>query len=68
MLPQPQSHPTDLPLGEYVNHNGRRVKIFGRERDEKGRVVEYSVVDESTKPSRRYKVNAAALKLLNNGQ
>ena len=64
MLPQPQSHPTDLPLGEYVNHNGRRVKIFGRERDEKGRVVEYWIKDESVKPSRRYKVGAAALELL----
>lgn len=68
MLPQPQSHHTDLPLGEYVNHNGKKVKIFGRERDEKGRVFEYSVVDESTKPYRRYKVNSAALKMLNNGQ
>ena len=68
MLPQPQSHPTDLPLGEYVNHNGKKVKIFGRERDDKGRVVEYSVVDESVKPFHRYKVNAAALKMLNNGQ
>lgn len=68
MLPQPQTHPTDLPLGEYVNHNGKKVKIFGRERDEKGRVVEYWVKDESAKPSRRYKVNSAALKMLNNGQ
>ena len=68
MLPQPQTHATDLPLGEYVNHNGKKVKIFGRERDEKGRVFEYSVVDESVKPFRRYKVNAAALKMLNNGQ
>ncbi len=68
MLPQPQTHHTDLPLGGYVDHNGKKVKIFGRERDEIGRVVEYSVVDESTKPFRRYKVNAAALKLLKDGQ
>lgn len=64
MLLQPQTHPNDLPIGEYVNHHGKKVRIFGRERDEKGRVVEYWVNDESVKPSRRYKVNAAALKLL----
>ena len=68
MLPLSQTHPTDLPLGEYVNHNGKKVKIYGRERDEKGRVTEYSVVDESVKPFLRYKVGAAALKMLNNGQ
>lgn len=40
MIPQLQSHPTDLPLGGTVSYQGERVKIFGRERDQKTGIVQ----------------------------
>lgn len=61
MLPLPQSHPTDLPLGSYAYHNKKMVKVFGRERDENDRVELYWVVDESVTPAKRYTVRAGLL-------
>jgi len=40
MIPQPQHHETDLPLGGTVSYHGQRVKIFGRERDLKTGIVQ----------------------------
>jgi hypothetical protein len=40
MIPQPQQHESDLPLGGTVYYYGERVKIFGRERDLKTGIVQ----------------------------
>lgn len=54
-----QTHESDLPLGANVEYKGQRVKIFGRERDQKTGIVQtYWVLLQEGK-----RVNVAAKEL-----